>query len=150
MKILLADGQLREFEGSMSVAQIAAAISGKLAKKALAARIDGKIFGLDTVPLDGSRVEILTFEDEEGKKALWHTASHVMAQAVLRLFPETKLAIGPAIETGFYYDFDAIRPFDAADLEKIEEEMRRITQEDLPVERIEMPRDKALEYGQSV
>ncbi len=146
MKILLADGQLREFEGSMSVAQIAAAISGKLAKKALAARIDGKIFGLDTVPLDGSRVEILTFEDEEGKKALWHTASHVMAQAVLRLFPETKLAIGPAIDTGFYYDFDAIRPFDAADLEKIEEEMRRITQEDLPVERIEMPRDKALEF----
>lgn len=143
MKIILGDGQAREFEDGMSAAGIAAAISGKLAKKALAARIDGNVCGLETVPADGSRVEILTFEDEGGKKALWHTASHVMAQAVLRLFPSAKLAIGPAIDTGFYYDFDVEKPFDAADLEKIEAEMRRIVGENLPLERFEKSREEA-------
>ena len=144
MKVILANGEQKEFADGSSAAQIASVISSKLAKKALAVKIDGAVFGLDTVPKDGSRIEILTFDDEGGKKALWHTASHVMAQAVLRLFPDAKLAIGPAIDTGFYYDFDVQKPFDAADLEKIEKEMRRIVEENLPIEHYTLLREQAL------
>lgn len=145
MKITLANGEAREFESGKSALEIAKAISGKLAKKALAARINGDVFGLDTVINEDCRLEILTFEDEAGKKALWHTASHVMAQAVKNLFPGAKLAIGPAIDTGFYYDFDVEKPFDADDLKKIEDEMARIVSANLPLERFELPRAEALE-----
>lgn len=145
MKITLADGAVREFEKGMSAMEIAAAISSKLAKKALAARIDGIVRDLDTLVNDDSRLEILTFDDVEGKKALWHTASHIMAQAVKRLYPGVKLAIGPAIDTGFYYDFDIEKPFVAEDLEAIEKEMRRIVGEDLKLDRFDLPRGEALE-----
>ena len=145
MKIILADGTAKDFEGVKSALDVAGAISRKLAKRALAARIDGEICDLASPVSDGSRVEIITFEDESGKKALWHTASHVMAQAVKRLYPAAKLAIGPAINTGFYYDFDLERPFVAEDLDKIEDEMRLIVEADLPEERFELPRSKALE-----
>ena len=144
MIITLANGESREFKNGMSALDIAAAISHKLAKKALAARIDGAVKDLNTVIDADCRVEILTFEDEDGKKALWHTASHIMAQAVKRLFPSAKLAIGPAIDTGFYYDFDVEKSFDADDLVRIEEEMRRIVEADLPLERFELPREEAL------
>jgi len=144
MIITLTNGESREFQNGMSALDIAAAISHKLAKKALAARIDGAVKDLNTVIDADCRVEILTFEDEDGKKALWHTASHIMAQAVKRLFPSAKLAIGPAIDTGFYYDFDVEESFDADDLVRIEEEMRRIVDANLPLERFELPREEAL------
>lgn len=144
MKITLADGTVKEFENVKSALDIANAISHKLGKKALAARINGEIRDLNTAVSEGSCVEILTFEDEAGKKALWHTASHVMAQAVKRLYPTAKLAIGPAIDTGFYYDFDLEKPFTAEDLEKIEAEMKRIVEADYPLERFELPRSEAL------
>lgn len=146
MKITLADGEQREFENGISALDAAKAISGKLAKKALAARIDGTVRDLNTILSDGSSLEILTFEDEAGKKALWHTASHVMAQAVKRLFPGAKLAIGPAIDTGYYYDFDVEKPFDADDLKKIEDEMARIVADDLPLEKFELGRSEALAF----
>ncbi len=146
MKITLADGEQREFENGISALDAAKAISGKLAKKALAARIDGTVHDLNTILSDGSSLEILTFEDEAGKKALWHTASHVMAQAVKRLFPGAKLAIGPAIDTGYYYDFDVEKPFDADDLKKIEDEMARIVADDLPLEKFELGRSEALAF----
>jgi len=144
MIITLTNGESREFQNGMSALDIAAAISHKLAKKALAARIDGVVKDLNTVIDADCRLEILTFEDEDGKKALWHTASHIMAQAVKRLFPSAKLAIGPAIDTGFYYDFDVEESFDADDLVRIEEEMRRIVDANLPLERFELPREEAL------
>ena len=146
MKITLADGEQREFENGISALDAAKAISGKLAKKALAARIDGTVRDLNTKLSDGSRLEILTFDDEAGKKALWHTASHIMAQAVTRLFPGTKLAIGPAIDTGYYYDFDVEKPFDADDLKKIEDEMARIVADNLPLEKFELGRSEALAF----
>jgi len=144
MKITLADGESREFEKGVSALDVAKSISGKLAKKALAARIDGAVHDLNTAIEGDCRLEILTFEDEAGKKALRHTAAHVMAQAIRRLFPGVKLAIGPAIDTGFYYDFDTEKPFDADDLKKIEEEMARIVSDDLPLERFELSRADAL------
>ncbi len=144
MKIVLADGTAKEFENVKSALDVANAISGKLAKKALAARIDGEVRDLSAPVSEGSRVEILTFEDEAGKKALWHTASHVLAQAVKRLCPAAKLAIGPAIDTGFYYDFDLEKPFMAEDLEKIQAEMQRIVAADFSLERFELSRSEAL------
>lgn len=145
MKIILADGSAKEFEAGMSALDIAKALSQKLGKKALAAKVDGEVVDLTTPLSEDCRLEILTFEDEEGKKALRHTASHVMAQAVLRLYPNAKLAIGPAIDTGFYYDFDVETPFTAEDLTKIEKEMKRIVQQNIPLERFELPRGEALE-----
>lgn len=145
MKITLSDGAVREFQDGMSAMDIAKEISHKLAKKALAAKVNGKVRDLGEPIVRDSALDILTFEDEEGKKALWHTASHVMAQAVKRLYPGAKLAIGPAIDTGFYYDFDLEKPFAAEDLESIEGEMRKIIAEDLPLERFELPRGEALE-----
>lgn len=146
MKITLADGGVKEFDNGLSAQEIAKALSQKLGKKALVAKIDGEVCDLDTKVDKDCRVEILTFEDEEGKKALWHTASHVMAQAVKRLYPDVKVAIGPAIDTGFYYDFDVEKPFTAEDLTKIEKEMKRIVQQNLKLERFELPRDEALEF----
>ncbi len=146
MKITLADGESREFESGISALDVAKAISGKLAKKALAAKIDGTVRDLAAPISTDCRLEILTFEDEAGKKALWHTASHVMAQAVKRLFPGAKLAIGPAIDTGFYYDFDVEKPFDADDLKNIEDEMARIVADDLPLEKFELNRAEALDF----
>lgn len=146
MKITLADGGVKEFDNGLSALEIAKALSQKLGKKALVAKIDGEVCDLDTKVDKDCRVEILTFEDEEGKKALWHTASHVMAQAVKRLYPDVKVAIGPAIDTGFYYDFDVEKPFTAEDLTKIEKEMKRIVQQNLKLERFELPRDEALEF----
>ena len=146
MKITLFDGSVKEFENGMSALDIAKALSQKLGKKALAAKIDGKVVDLSTKIEKDCKLEILTFDEEEGKKALWHTASHVMAQAVLHLYPEAKLAIGPAIDTGFYYDFDVPEPFTAEDLTKIEKEMKRIVAQNIPLERFELSRQEALDF----
>lgn len=145
MNITLFDGSVKEFENGMSALEIAKALSQKLGKKALVAKIDGEVKDLSTVITDDCKLEIHTFDEEEGKKALWHTASHVMAQAVLRLFPQAKLAIGPAIDTGFYYDFDVETPFSAEDLPKIEKEMKKIVAQNIPLERFELSREDALE-----
>lgn len=145
MKITLGDGAVREFESGQSALAIAKQISQKLGKKALVAKINGEVCDISTIINSDCRLEILTFDDEEGKKVLWHTASHVMAQAVLRLYPDAKLAIGPAIDTGFYYDFDVKKPFVAEDLIKIEKEMKRIVACNLPLERFTLERKEALE-----
>ena len=146
MKITLKDGSVLEFQDGITALDIASKLSGKLKKAALAAKVNGKVCDLTLPITEDSSVEILTFEDEEGKATLRHSASHVMAQAVKRLFPGTKLAIGPAIENGFYYDFD--RPegsFTPSDFLAIEKEMRKIVNENLPFERFTLPRKEALE-----
>lgn len=145
MKIKLADGSVKEFKDDMNALMIAKELNQKLGKAAVAARIDGEVKELWTVPGDGAALEILTFDDEDGKKAVWHTASHVLAQAVKRLYPEAKLAIGPATDSGFYYDFDTEKPFTNEDLAKIEKEMKKIVTENMTLEKFTLPRAEAIE-----
>ena len=127
MKITLKDGSVKEYEHSMSVIDIAKDLSEGLARVATSGRVNGELVDLRTVVDSDSEVEILTFDNEEGKGAFFHTTSHIMAQAIKRLYPETKLAIGPSIENGFYYDLDRETPFVAEDLRKIEKEMKKIS-----------------------
>ncbi|WP_425440870.1 threonine--tRNA ligase [Sporolituus thermophilus] len=124
--------------------QLAESISRSLAKSALVAKLDGQVVDLAYRLNKGGKVEFLTFEDEEGKGALRHSASHILAQAVKRLYGDVKLGIGPAIATGFYYDFDTTHTFTPDDLEKIQAEMEKIVKEDLPIERMEVSREEAL------
>jgi len=146
IKIKLKDGSVKEYDEGVTALKIASDISGRLAKEVLAARINGKVVDL-TRPIDqDAEVELLTFDDEDGKKAYWHTSSHIMAQAVLRLFPEAKLAIGPAIDNGFYYDFDIENSFTPEDLDRIEAEMQNVIKEDWPLERFELPRQEAIKF----
>ena len=126
MKITLKDGSVKEYAQSMSVLDIAKDISEGLARVATAAKVDGEIVDLRTEVAKDCELELLTFDSEEGKGAFWHTTSHILAQAVKRLYPETKLAIGPSIDNGFYYDLDRETPFVPEDLEKIEAEMKKI------------------------
>jgi len=143
MEIVLKDGSKMQFDGPVTVGDIAQAISPGLARVAVGALVDGDVKGIqDTVT--GGQVQILTFDDPAGKKIFWHTASHILAQAVKRLFPQAKLAIGPAIDTGFYYDFDIEPAFTQEDLTKIEEEMAKIVKEGYPLERYTLPKDEAL------
>ena len=146
MKITLKDGSFKEYENSKSVIEIAADISEGLARVATAGEIDGEVVDLRTVVDKDCELNILTFNDEKGKGAFRHTASHIMAQAVKRLYPETKLAIGPSVADGFYYDVDRETPFTADDLEKIEKEMKKIVKENLPIEQFTKPRNEAIEY----
>ena len=146
INVTLKDGVVKEFDKPVSVLEIAESISAGLARNACAGIVDGKTEDLRFVVDKDAKVEICTFDDEEGKKAFRHTASHIMAQAVKRLFPETKLAIGPAIADGFYYDFDRETPFTEDDLKHIEEEMKKIVKEDLKLERFELPRAEAIKF----
>ncbi|AEE95812.1 Ser-tRNA(Thr) hydrolase; threonyl-tRNA synthetase [Mahella australiensis 50-1 BON] len=148
IKIKLKDGSIKEYSEGITPAQIAADISAGLAREALAALVNGQVMDLSMPIYEDADLALLTFDDEDGKKAYWHTTSHIMAQAVLRLFPEAKLAIGPAIDNGFYYDFDIDKPFTPEDLISIEEEMRKIIKEDLSLERFELPRDEAVKFMQ--
>lgn len=134
IKIVLKD-DVREYESGITVAEVAKSLGAGLYKAACAGRVDGKVVDLRTPLSEDCSVEILTFEQEEGKQAYWHTTSHIMAQAVKRLFPEAKFAIGPSIERGFYYDFDLPRTLTPEDLPKIEAEMKKIIKENLPIER---------------
>ncbi len=145
MKVKLPDGSVREYEGKMTALDVVRDISEGLARVACAVKIDGEVHGL-TTELTGDIDEfvVLKFEDEGGKDTYRHTASHIMAQAVKRIWPDAKVAIGPAIENGFYYDFDVEKPFSPEDLTKIEAEMKKIIAEDYPVKRFELPRDEAL------
>lgn len=142
MEIVLKDGSKMQFDGPVTVGEIAQAISPGLARAAVGALVGSEMKGLDDA-IEGGQVQILTFDDMAGKKIFWHTASHILAQAVKRLFPRAKLAIGPAIDAGFYYDFDIEPAFTQEDLEKIEGEMAKIVKEGLTLERFTLPRDEA-------
>ena len=145
VKIKLRD-DVREYENGITPYQIAESISAGLARVACAAKIDGKGCDLRTPIENDCTVEILTFDDPYGKKAFWHTTSHVLAQAVKRLYPEVKLTIGPAIEEGFYYDFDSDQPFTPDVLEKLEAEMKKIVKENEKIERFTLPREEAIAF----
>jgi len=136
-------GEIREFESGITVAEIAKSIGAGLYKAACAGKIDKTVVDLRTPVTKDCTLEILTFEDVQGKKAYWHTTSHIMAQAVKRLFPDAGFAIGPAIEDGFYYDFDLSRTLVPEDLEKIQAEMKKIIKEDIPLERFELDPEEA-------
>ncbi|ADH61240.1 threonyl-tRNA synthetase [Thermoanaerobacter mathranii subsp. mathranii str. A3] len=144
MILTLKDGTQREFEKGITVYEIAKSISERLAKEAVGGKFNGKVVELNTKIEEDGKLEILTFDDEEGKKIYWHTSSHILAQAVKRLFKDVKLAIGPAIDNGFYYDFDTDRPFTTEDFEAIEQEMNKIIKEDYKLERFVLPKDKAI------
>ena len=145
MKITLPDQSVKEYAGSATPRQVAREISEGLANAAVAAKVNGRLVDLDHTLTEDASLAIITKRDEEYVSVLRHTASHVMAQAVLRLYPNTKLAIGPFIENGFYYDFDFESPVTMADAAKIEAEMAKIAAEKLPLTRFLLPRDKALE-----
>lgn len=144
MYVKLKDGSVREYAKGTTVLDIVRELSEGLARKTVAAELDGRVVGLTTPVTDNSALNILTFDDEKGRDVYRHTASHIMAQAVKRLYPDVKLAIGPAIENGFYYDFDTEQPFSVEDFEAIETEMKKIIGEKLPIERFELPREEAL------
>ncbi len=138
-------GSEKEFESGVSVAEVAKSIGMGLYKSACAAKVNGEVCDLRTVLNEDCKVEILTFDDKEGKKAYWHTASHIMAQAVNRLYPGTKFAIGPAVDNGFYYDMELPQAITNDDLAKFEAEMKKIIKEDIEIERFELPVAEALE-----
>ena len=145
MKVTLKDGSFKEYAQPMAVIDIAKDISEGLARMACVAEIDGEVKDLRTIVDKDCTLNIFTAKDPEGLAALRHTASHVMAQAIKRLWPETKLAIGPSIADGFYYDIDRDEPVTSDDLAKIEAEMKKIIKEALPLERFELPRAQAIE-----
>ncbi len=145
MKITLKDGSVKEYESVMSVYEIALDISEGLARAACAGEVNGEVVDLRTVVDKDCSLNILTFNDEAGKAAYRHTASHVLAEAVKRLYPQAKLAIGPSIDTGFYYDFEH-EPFSREDLDKIEAEMKKVIKENAPIERFTLPREEAIKF----
>ncbi|MBC9783730.1 threonine--tRNA ligase [Heliobacterium chlorum] len=150
VKVTLKDGAVREFPQGTTVAEVAAALSRKLAQHAVAGKLDGKVVGLTTSIEKDAFVEILTFDDPEGRDVYRHSSSHLLAQAVQRLFPGTRLGIGPAINEGFYYDFDSEHKFTPEDLQAIEKEMDQIIKEDLPIVRREVSREEAIRFFQEI
>lgn len=146
IKITLKDGSVREADQGASILDVAKSIHHGLAKEAVAGKVNGKVQGLDYKLEEDSELEILKFEDSDGNHTFRHTSSHILAQAVKRLFPEAKLGIGPAIDNGFYYDFDLEHRFSDEDLAALEKEMAKIVQENSPVERFELPREEAVKY----
>jgi len=144
MKITLKDGSVKEYAQPMSILDVAKDLSEGLGRMACVGEVNGETEDLRTVLDQDCALNILTAKDEKGLAALRHTASHVMAQAIKRLYPEAKLAIGPSIADGFYYDIDFAAPIVADDLEKIEAEMKKIIKEALPLERFTLPRAEAI------
>ena len=149
VKIILPDGSAKEYPAGTTLGEAVKKLSNSLAKKVLAANVNGELTDLREELVDGSEVAFLTFEEEGGKHTLRHTASHVLAQAVKRLWPEAKLAIGPAIDKGFYYDIDMEHTLTPEDLIKIEKEMSRIVKENLPITKSVMSRQEAIEFFKS-
>ena len=131
-------GDVKEYESGISVADVAKSIGAGLFKSACVAKVNGNVCDLRTVLNEDCEVEIITFDDPEGKKAFWHTTSHILAQAVKRLYPAAKLSIGPSIDSGFYYDFDVEKPFTSEDLEAIEKEMKAIVKSGIEIARFEL------------
>lgn len=150
INVTLPSGDIKQFDEALNMFNIAKSISNSLAKKAVAAKVDGKMVDM-TYTLDSDAlVEIITPDTEDGIEVIRHSTAHMMAQAVIRLFPDTKVAIGPSIEHGFYYDFDPKEQFTEEDLEKIEEEMKKIVKEDIPFNRIDISREDAIEKFKSM
>ena len=148
INITFPDGSVRQYDDGVTAHQIAESISPRLRKATLAAELDGKLYDAE-LPIHGDHsIKLLTFADEGGRWTYRHTGSHVLAQAVKRLWPEVKLAIGPAIDNGFYYDFDTDIPFSPEDFPKIEAEMAKIVAENHPLERFELPREEAIKFMQ--
>ena len=144
IKVELKGGVVKEFDSNITPAEIAKSIGAGLYKSVCCAKVDGEVVDLRTELTSDCKLELLTFDDPEGKKAFWHTASHVLAQAVKRLYPNAKCAIGPAIDNGFYYDFDVEKPFSADDLEKIKAEMKKIVKSGVELERFELSPEEAV------
>ena len=138
IKLTLPDGSIREIEAAQSAADIVKGIGMGLFKAACCVKINGEVKDLRTVIDSDCQFEVCTFDSLDGKKTFWHTASHILAQAVKRLYPAAKLAIGPAIDNGFYYDFDLEKPFTPEELEKIEAEMKNIVKEGIELEKFEL------------
>ena len=149
VKIILPDGSAKEYAAGTTLGEAVKQLSNSLAKKVLAANVNGELTDLREELVDGSEVAFLTFEEDGGKHTLRHTASHILAQAVKRLWPEAKLAIGPAIDKGFYYDIDMEHTLTPEDLGKIEKEMSRIIKENLPITKSVMSRQEAIEFFKS-
>ena len=149
VKIILPDGSAKEYAAGTTLGDAVKQLSNSLAKKVLAANVNGELTDLREELVDGSEVAFLTFEEDGGKHTLRHTASHILAQAVKRLWPEAKLAIGPAIDKGFYYDIDMEHTLTPEDLDKIEKEMSRIVKENLPITKSVMSRQEAIEFFKS-
>ena len=149
VKIILPDGSAKEYAAGTTLGEAVKQLSNSLAKKVLAANVNGELTDLREELVDGSEVAFLTFEEDGGKHTLRHTASHILAQAVKRLWPEAKLAIGPAIDKGFYYDIDIEHTLTPEDLGKIEKEMSRIVKENLPITKSVMSRQEAIEFFKS-
>ena len=143
MQLILKDGSKMSFDGAMSALDVTKHISEGLARAAIVCRIDGKLASMDTIIDKDCNFEVLTFNDEDGKKVYRHTCAHILAQAVRNIYPTVQLAIGPAVDNGFYYDFDFKTPFTQADFEKIEAEMKSIIKANLPITRIECSREEA-------
>lgn len=146
VQITLKDGSIREVASGSTVFDLAKDISGRLAKEAIVAEVNGEVVDLSYPLTENASVSIFKFEDEAGEHAFRHTSAHILAQAIKRLFPGSQLAIGPAIDNGFYYDIDSEHVFTEEDFPKIEEEMKKIVKEDLKLERFVLPRNEALEY----
>lgn len=144
INVELKGGVVKEFDSNITPAEIAKSIGAGLYKSVCCARVDGEVVDLRTELTDDCKLELLAFDDPDGKKAFWHTASHVLAQAVKRLYPSAKCAIGPAIDSGFYYDFDVEKPFSAEDLEKIKAEMKKIVKSGVELERFELSPEDAV------
>lgn len=144
INVELKGGVVKEFDSNITPAEIAKSIGAGLYKSVCCAKVDGEVVDLRTELTSDCKLELLTFDDPEGKKAFWHTASHVLAQAVKRLYPNAKCAIGPAIDNGFYYDFDVEKPFSADDLEKIKAEMKKIVKSGVELERFELSPEDAV------
>ncbi len=144
LNVELKGGVVNQYEDNITPAEIAKSIGMGLYKSVCAAKIDGEVFDLRTPITKDCKVELLTFDDVNGKKAFWHTASHILAQAVKRLYPNAKCAIGPAVDNGFYYDFDVEKPFSREDLDKITAEMKKIVKSKISIERFELDPDEAV------
>ncbi|WP_195443235.1 threonine--tRNA ligase [Peptoniphilus harei] len=146
MIIKYPDGSQKEYQSGVKVSEITGDISQGLLRQSLGAVVNGEILGLDDKVYEDSDFKVVKFEDKEGKQIFWHTASHIMAYAIQELYPDTKFAIGPSTETGFYYDLDLEHRFVEEDFKAIEDKMKEIAKKDLPVEKIEISREEALKY----
>lgn len=146
IKVTLPDGAVKEYEKGTKILDVAKGISEGLARVVVGAKVDGELKGLEEKLNEDSNIELLKFDDEGGKEIFWHTSAHMLAQAITRVFPDAKFAIGPAIKDGFYYDIDLEHRLTPEDLEVLEKEMKKIAKEDFQLVRTVMPRDEALEY----
>ncbi|MCD6376857.1 MAG: TGS domain-containing protein, partial [Caldisericaceae bacterium] len=148
--ITFPDGSQKKFSAGVTPLNIARGISNSLAKKAVAAKFNDRVIGLNEPLIESGKIEILTFNDREGREVFWHSSAHLMAQAIKRLFPEAQLGIGPPIEDGFYYDIDLDRPITPEDFPLIEQEMAKIVDEDLPTVRKVMSAKEAIDFFKKI